>query len=126
MFPSKEYPFQYTILLNTSSKSGSRTILIYNVISYIFRLLPIYVVVSLSLVISHAKAIEHPRLRSTRSKDNHRPHIHVSVRPKEIDLYPGEVITIACRAKGGTKMEEVPFISFYVSLFFLFSIPIYK
>ena len=76
------------------------------------RLALIYVVISLSLVISHAKAIEPQLLRPQRDVE----HIKVNVRENLVELYENEEVDVSCRARGGDKIKETPIITFYVSV----------
>ena len=70
----------------------------------------IYALVSCLMTATYAAAIEHPR-RQSRSQVP----LEVSVTQTNIDFYPGETITITCQARAGASVEDMPFISFYVS-----------
>ena len=70
----------------------------------------------LCLVTSHAKAIQHPRSHRDLGRSKERS-IPVTVRARNgLDFYSDSEITVACKAKGGKRIDETPFISFFVSV----------
>jgi len=82
-----------------------------------YRMVALYALVSCLMTATYATAIEHPR-RQYRSEET----LDVTVTPMYIDFYPGDTITISCQAKAGVRVDDVPFISFYVSVFYLATI----
>ena len=75
-----------------------------------YRMVALYALVSCLMTATYATAIEHPRRQRSHGI------LDVTVTPMDIDFYPGDTITISCQAKAGVRVDDVPFISFYVSV----------
>ncbi|KAK2147926.1 hypothetical protein LSH36_528g01016 [Paralvinella palmiformis] len=71
------------------------------------------IMMTLILTITCGSAVEPPR-RFSRS---HRfAPLKVSVHPERVEMRLGDVIKVKCRARGGIKVEDMPFINFYRKL----------
>ncbi len=98
-----------------------------------------YVLVSCVLSATYALAVEHPPPAVRRYSRSHGDaaaggagvgSLRLSVKPEFTEMRRGDTVTVRCRARGtGVKVEETPFITFYVSStasLILFSVHVLK
>ena len=82
----------------------------------ICRMLTVYFLVSCVLSATYAVAVEHPIRRYSRSHDAERSP-KLMVKPEFIEMRRGETVKVRCRARGGRNIDDLPFITFYVSIY---------